>query len=104
AAVRGITRPDGHTLDQAKLSNQVGQVGDTLRGVSTQTTDKTDDLDALTNGADQLAGTLANVRDQVHSASRTMSGLTGTLSQVQHQLRAAGHLVDSNSRLADLRR
>jgi putative drug exporter of the RND superfamily len=101
AAVRGITRPDGHTLDQAKLSNQVGQVGDTLRGVSTQITDKTDDLDALTNGADQLAGTLANVRDQVHSASRTMSGLTGTLSQVQHQLGAAANLVDSIRGLAN---
>jgi putative drug exporter of the RND superfamily len=95
AAVRGITRPDGQPLDQAKLSYQAGQVGDALHGVSTQITEKTNDLDALTNGADQLASTLATVRDQIHSASGSVSGLTSTLSQVQAQLGTAANLVNS---------
>ncbi len=95
AAVRGITRPDGKPLDQAKLSYQVGQVGDALHGASTQITDKTNDLDSLTSGADQLASTLATVRDQIHSASGSVSGLTSTLSQVQGQLGTAANLVDS---------
>ncbi len=95
AAVRGITRPNGQPLDQAKLSYQAGQVGDALHGASTQITDKTNDLDALTNGADQLASTLASVRDQIHSASGSVSGLTSTLSQVQGQLGTAANLVNS---------
>ena len=95
AAVRGITRPDGKPLDQAKLSYQAGQVGDALHGASTQITDKTNDLDALTNGADKLASTLASVRDQVNSASGSISGMASTLSQVQGQLGTAANLVDS---------
>ena len=101
AAVRGITRPDGHTLDQAKLSNQVGQVGDTLQGVSTQIAGKTNDLDALTNGADQLATTLAGVRDQVRNAAASAQGLTATLGQVQRELGQAADLLDSIGELAD---
>ena len=95
AAVRGITRPDGQPLDQAKLSYQAGQVGDALHGASTQITDKTNDLDALTNGADKLASALASVRDQIHSASGSISGMASTLSQVQGQLGTAANLVAS---------
>src|SRR6185312_2941874 len=73
AAVRGITRPDGHPLDQAKLSYQAGQVGDALHGASTQISDKTNDLDALTSGADKLASTLAMVREEVHRDSGCVS-------------------------------
>ncbi|MGB9223171.1 MMPL family transporter, partial [Mycobacterium sp.] len=63
-AVRGITRPNGQPLDQAKLSSQAGAVGTKLSDASTQINDKTDDLDALTTGADRLATSLAQVRDQ----------------------------------------
>src|SRR5208283_370599 len=62
AAVRGITRPTGQPLDQAKLSFQAGAVGSKLQDASTQISDRTDDLNALTNGADQLAASLAEVR------------------------------------------
>ena len=55
AAVRGITRPTGQPLDQTKLSFQAGEVGSKLEDASTQISDKTTDLNALTNGADQLA-------------------------------------------------
>src|SRR6185437_9707878 len=82
AAVRGVTRPTGQPLDQAKISYQAGQVGSNLEGVSTQISSRTNDLDALTNGAHQLADSLAKVRDQINGASQSMTAMTSTLSQV----------------------
>jgi len=101
AAVRGITRPSGQPLDQAKLSFQAGQVGTKLQEVSTQISDRTSDLDALTNGADQLAAALAQIRDQIRSASAPMTQLTATLNQLQPQLANAAGLLDNIRRLAN---
>src|SRR6516164_4469829 len=100
AAVRGITRPTGQPLDQAKLSYQAGGVGAKLQDVSTQISDRTNDLDALTNGADQLATSLAQVRDQIHSVGGPMTQLTTTLNQVQQQLGVATNVLDNMRRLA----
>jgi putative drug exporter of the RND superfamily len=101
AAVRGITRPTGQPLDQTKLSSQAGAVGDKLQDVSTQISDRTNDLDALTTGADQLATSLAQVRDQIRSASGPMTQLTTTLNQVQQQLGMAANLLDNIRGLAN---
>ncbi|WP_082973621.1 RND family transporter [Mycobacterium sp. E2327] len=101
AAVRGITRPDGQPLDQAKLSSQAGAVGAKLEDASTQISDRTGDLDALTRGADQLAASLAQIRDQLRGASGPMTQLTATLSQAQQQLGAAANLLDNVRGLAN---
>ena len=101
AAVRGITRPTGQPLDQTKLSFQAGEVGSKLEGASTQISDKTNDLNALTNGADQLAASLAQVRDQIRSASGPMTQLAATLNQVQQQLGAAANVLDNVRTLAN---
>jgi RND superfamily putative drug exporter len=101
AAVRGITRPTGQPLDQTKLSSQAGAVGDKLQDVSTQISDRTNDLDALTNGADQLATSLALVRDQIRSASGPMTQLSAKLNQVQQQLGMATNLLDKIRGLAN---
>jgi len=101
AAVRGITRPTGQPLDQTKLSFQAGAVGTNLANVSTQISDRSTDLNALTSGADQLAASLAEVRDQVRSAGGSMTGLTATLNQVQQQLTAAAQLIDTIRGLAN---
>lgn len=100
AAVRGITRPSGQPLDQAKMSFQAGQVGGKLEDASTQINDRTSDLDALTNGADQLATALAQVRDQIRGASGTMTEATATLSQVRQQLASAANVLDNVRGLA----
>ena len=100
-AVRGITRPNGQPLDQAKLSSQAGAVGTKLSDASTQINDKNGDLDALTTGADRLATSLAQVRDQIRSASGPISALTTTVSQVQRQLGAAAKLLDNIRGLAN---
>ncbi len=97
AAVRGITRPTGQPLDQAKLSSQAGMVGGKLSDASTQISDRTNDLDALTNGADQLANALAQVRDQIHGAS----GPIAQLGRVQQQLAGAANLLDNIRGLAN---
>jgi RND superfamily putative drug exporter len=101
AAVRGITRPTGQPLAQAQLSFQAGQVGTNLQNASTQISDRTNDLDALTGGADKLAASLAQVRDQVRSASGPMAELTATLNQVQQQLATAAQLLDTIRGLAN---
>src|SRR6201996_2584368 len=95
AAVRGITRPSGKPLDQAKLSFQAGEVGGKLADASTQINDRTSDLDALTNGADQLAAALAQVRDEIRAASGPVAHVTATLNQVQQQLATAANVLDN---------
>ncbi|MDT5252045.1 MAG: putative drug exporter of the superfamily, partial [Mycobacterium sp.] len=69
--------------------------------VSTRITDRTNDLNALTGGADQLAASLAKVRDQIRSASGSMTGLTTTLNQGQQQLATAAQLLDTIRGLAN---
>ena len=101
AAVQGITRPTGQPLDQTKLSFQAGAVGTKLQDVSTQISDRTNDLDALTNGADQLAAALAQLRDQIRSAGGPMTQVTATLNQVHQQLGAAANLLDNILGLAN---
>ena len=101
AAVRGITRPTGQPLDQTKLSFQAGAVGGKLEDASTQISDRTNDLDALTNGADQLAAALAQVRDQIRGASGPINQLTATLSQVRQRLAGAAGLLDNIRGLAN---
>ncbi|WP_082974611.1 RND family transporter [Mycobacterium sp. 1245805.9] len=100
AAVRGITRPDGQPLDQAKLSSQAGAVGSKLEDASTQITDRAGDLDALTRGGDQLAASLAEIREKLRGAAGPITQLTATLSQAQQQLGAAANLLDNVRGLA----
>jgi putative drug exporter of the RND superfamily len=88
-AVRGITRPTGQPLDQTKVSWQAGQVGSKLADASSQISSKTSDLDALSSGAQKLADTLAQVRDQIRTAAGSMTAITGALNQVQQQLFSA---------------
>ena len=88
AAVRGVTRPTGQPLDQTKISYEAGEVGSKLEDASTQISNKTSDLDALSGGAHQLAVSLASVRDQVNQDGRSMTAMNATLNQVQQQLAA----------------
>ncbi|ORW33123.1 hypothetical protein AWB91_08230 [Mycobacterium paraense] len=101
AAVRGITRPDGQPLDQAKLSSQAGAVGGKLQDASTQINDRTTDLDALTSGADKLAASLAEVRDQIRGAAGPATKLSATVAQVQQQLSGAQGVLDTIRGLAN---
>jgi RND superfamily putative drug exporter len=100
-AVRGITRPTGQPLDQTKLSVQAGAVGSKLQDASTQIGDRTEDLNALTRGADELAAALAQIRDEIRGASGPITQLTDAVNQVQQQLTAAATVLDKLEGLAN---
>jgi RND superfamily putative drug exporter len=94
AMVRGITRPTGEPLDQAKLSYQAGEVGSRLSNASNQISDKAGDLDRLAGGAHALADNLGSVRGGVSQVMGTLTALVGALSALQNQVGGATSLQD----------
>ncbi|CAM3223952.1 RND family transporter [Mycobacterium colombiense] len=84
ASVRGITRPTGQSLEQARTSWQAGEVGDKLDQGSRQITDHTGDLDKLAGGANLMAGKLSDVRTQVNQAVSAVSGVVDALGFLQN--------------------
>lgn len=66
--VSGVTRPTGERLDQAQLAWQNGQIGDKMAGAVADGNARRDDLTKLTDGADQLAGGLAQLDTSVRTA------------------------------------
>ena len=85
AMVRGITRPTGESLEQARLSYQAGEVGGRLQDASDQISGRTGDLNRLTNGADQLAESLGTINGQVATTIGTVRGLVEALDYLQKQ-------------------
>jgi RND superfamily putative drug exporter len=94
AAVRGVTRPTGETLEQAKATYQAGQVGDKLSEASTEISGRDADLDRLTGGAHKLADTLGDFRNGVLGALTSVSGLTNALVDLQSRYGANTTLAD----------
>jgi RND superfamily putative drug exporter len=94
AAVRGITRPTGDTLEQAKATFQAGAVGDKLSEASTEISSRDADLDRLTGGAHQLADALGDVRNGVLDAMTSVSGLTNALVDMQAKYGPNATLAD----------
>jgi RND superfamily putative drug exporter len=85
AMVRGITRPMGESLEQARLAYQAGEVGSKLNDASKQINGHAKDLNKLTSGADQLAGALGDVRSQVGQSMAGVRGLVDALTFLQNK-------------------
>jgi putative drug exporter of the RND superfamily len=85
AMVRGITRPMGESLEQARLAYQAGEVGSKLNDASKQINGHAEDLNKLTSGADQLAGALGDVRSQVRQSMAGVRGLVDALTFLQNK-------------------
>lgn len=83
AMVRGVTRPTGESLEQARATYQAGQVGSQLSGASDQITGRTNDLNRLAGGADKIADSLADVRGQIKQAMGSVGSLVDALSFIQ---------------------
>jgi RND superfamily putative drug exporter len=81
--VRGITRPTGESLEQARLAWQAGEVGNKLGDASQQINGHTNDLDTMSDGANQLANALGDLRNQVDQALPNISGLVDALTFLQ---------------------
>ena len=92
--VRGITRPTGISLEQARLSWQAGEVGNKIGGASDLIKDHTGDLDLLASGSGALADSLGDVRGQVTQAIAAVRGLVNTLASMQTQFGGSKTLKD----------
>jgi RND superfamily putative drug exporter len=85
AAVRGITRPTGESLEQASVTYQAGEVGTKLGDASTLITGHAGDLNGLTNGANALADNISKLRGGVSQAIPSVRGLVDALTKMQNQ-------------------
>lgn len=85
AMVRGVTRPNGETLEQARATYQAGQVGNRLGGASRMIDERTGDLNRLASGANLLADNLGDVRGQVSRAVAGVRSLVDALAYIQNQ-------------------
>jgi putative drug exporter of the RND superfamily len=94
AMVRGMTRPLGDSLDQTKATWQAGVVGGKLDEASKQIVDHDGDLNRLTDGAHQLAGSLGEVRDQVRQSMGNVHALVNALTYMQNQIGGEKTLKD----------
>lgn len=83
--VRGITRPTGEMLEQAKATYQAGEVGSRLNDASTLIEDNDANLSRLSGGADQLADVLDQVRDGIIGAAGSVRGLAGALDDMSRK-------------------
>ena len=81
--VRGITRPSGEMLEQAKATYQAGEVGSKLQDASTVIGSNDSNLTALSSGADQLADALNQIRNTVVGALGSIRGLAAALDEMQ---------------------
>ncbi|MCV7178426.1 MMPL/RND family transporter [Mycolicibacterium sphagni] len=77
--VRGITRPTGQVLEQAKTTYQAGEVGTKLGDASTLIHSNDDNLSLLSGGAGKMADVLGQIRTQVVGSIASVRGLTTAL-------------------------
>lgn len=83
--VRGITRPTGESLEQARLSFQAGEIGGRLGDTSELITSRSGELNMLAGGANQIADVLGAVRGQIGQTLATVGALVQALTLMQNQ-------------------
>ncbi|OMC39324.1 hypothetical protein A5740_26950 [Mycobacterium sp. GA-1841] len=99
--VRGVTRPTGEMLKEARATYQAGEVGGKLNDASTLITDNDPKLALLSGGAHKLADVLDEVRDQVSNAILSVRPLAGALADMQRKYGGAKTLdeIDQTTKL-----
>lgn len=90
----GVTRPTGDRLEQAQLSWQNGQIGDSMAESVAKGRAGEADLAKLTDGADQLAAGLAQLDATLRHALTPLSGLLTQAEAAGRKLQAARPLVE----------
>ncbi len=104
--VRGITRPKGEPLMEARATYQAGEVGSRLGGAASMITGRSGDLNRLTSGADELADSLADVRGQVSESLVSIRSLVDSLAYIQNTFggeTTLGQLDDAARLIAGIR-
>lgn len=106
--VSGITRPLGEVPREFRATFQAGIVGARLADGAAQIGERTDDLNQLSAGANELADGLGDVRAQVNEVTPTLRSLIDTLSSVRAEyggeklvrdVETTAKLVDSVNKL-----
>jgi RND superfamily putative drug exporter len=87
--IRGITRPGGESLQQARLSFQAGEVGAPLGEASSLINNNAGNMNMLTSGANQIADVLGQVRGQLGQAIGTVGILVDALTSLQNSFGGA---------------
>ncbi len=82
-AVRGVTRPSGSTIPQARATYQAGEVGSQLADASGMIADRSSDLYRLSSGAGQLATSLGDVQGEVTTAAGNVASIIDALAYIQ---------------------
>ncbi len=106
AMVRGVTRPTGESLEQARATYQAGQVGNQLGGASNLINGSSGDLNRLASGANQMADGLGTARGQINQSIGSVRSLVGALATIQSQLGGGttmGQLGDATKIIAGIR-
>ncbi|MGW0158724.1 MMPL/RND family transporter [Mycobacterium sp. NPDC003323] len=105
-AVRGITRPNGEMLTEARATHQAGEVGDKL-GEATDLIDENDSrLTQLSEGARTLADVLDQIRDEIVASSDSIRTILTSLVEVEEQFGGTATLrdIEAGARMIDLLR
>ena len=106
AMVRGVTRPTGESLEEARATYQAGQVGNQLGGASDLINGSTNDLNRLAAGANQMAGGLGDARGQINQSIGSVRSLIEALATIQSQFGGGttmGQLGDATKTIAGIR-
>jgi RND superfamily putative drug exporter len=100
--VRGITRPNGEMLQEAKSTYQAGEVGTKLGDASGLIQSNDANLSLLSNGAHQMSDVLNQVREQVISSMADVRSMVGGLSEMKADLGDQVTLdqIDKSAKLA----
>ncbi|MCI4676875.1 MMPL/RND family transporter [Candidatus Mycolicibacterium alkanivorans] len=83
--VRGLTRPTGQMLEQAKATYQAGEVGTKLGEASDLIATNDDKLSQLTGGADKMADVLNQIRNQLVGSIVSVRGLASALDDMSRK-------------------
>ncbi|CAN7472946.1 RND family transporter [Mycolicibacterium frederiksbergense] len=106
AAVRGITRPNGEMLTEARATHQAGEVGDKLGEATTLIDENDSRLTQLSEGAHTLAAALDKIRDQVMAAAPSVRTILTSLVEIEQEYGGAATLndIDVGARLVTVMR
>lgn len=105
-AVRGITRPNGEMLTEARATQQAGEVGGKLEEATNLIDENDSRLTQLSEGAHTLARVLDEIRDQVVAQEPAMRTLLNALVEIESEYGGVETLkrADINARLVDAMR
>jgi putative drug exporter of the RND superfamily len=106
ANVRGVTRPTGAPLEAASTTRQAGEIGQRLDDASALISGRTDDLNRLASGSDQLAGGLSTLRDQITKLMSGVGSLINALASIQKQFggdKTFGQMGDADRLISGMR-